>query len=812
VSLFASRESVVKFAKKCSSAAEAVEVDSASVTAAEDEDEEPRPQSDSDIEPASEEEEGPPVTDLGSGLQLLPTMEEQNQDSIVSDGIPVVESGDDDDGDNSVGAPSRIWASEDDLLTGQLTSGNDTTGDGSDEQETKRAPKDSSDVLSSLYPMVNELPAEFPSIRKGPAQPVYNHVPNKKLNVLLTTCVVVACVFGIGIGIGHFIGWSEKLELQEQYAEERETKMDELTDSLVTCITGEEGNGGDDQDLEERVIRQLSEENNELKLALAQLKAEAESSSPVPSQSTIPVMLRQRINELMVANADLEKEVARLRYSHSAMLEAEETKSDLHNSRTDLQKARETLNDVATENQQLKIVIGKTRYGGGPPPPQPDDLEEEQTSSSEKAEPKANTGQEEDSKCPKTVVDYFTTELKKMKESAGDMIKEFVPEDKLESWGQKFEAKIDSALRAIPSKVAPTLRGANKMVNKLEDSLNKGLAKASQFLETQLGEDPLEWKDKQLNKLEKGLSMLLDEWHFDETVGKPTDEKKCKKDKNNNGECSAETECKASSVEEKTTKDHPKMEKNKKYKKDQKKWDKKKDKHRDKASSEEYKFQDNQNNATATDEGGEKKWVFARAKNREEFRSQDRKSDWVFDRASNRKKFHDLTNAEWYEKKLKSKDCDGDDCEDLTEMNPGSQNHGQKKSKHHHKFDKNGEFHKKQDHHKKHDNYNKQKPKDEEGGDDDEVNVKFRKHQKTKENRRRYRRYTDAEADILRHEIRKEFHKSHKNHFDLNFEADFKFESKPSHHHKENQKKDHKRDPNQHNPKKFGREQHIRFN
>ena len=219
------------------------------------------------------------------------------------------------------------------------------------------------------------------------------------------------------------------------------------------------------------------------------------------------------------------------RYAHSAMLEAEETKSDLHTSRTDLQKARETLNDVNTENQQLKIVIGKTRYGGGPPQP---DLEEEQTSSNEKdqVEPEANTGQEE-SKCPKTVVDYFTAELKKMKDSAGDMIKEFVPEDKLESWGQKFEAKIDSALRAIPSKVAPSLRGANKMVNKLEDSLNKGLAKASQFLETQLGEDPLEWKDKQLNKLEKGLSMLLDEWHFDETFGKPTEEKKCKKDKNN---------------------------------------------------------------------------------------------------------------------------------------------------------------------------------------------------------------------------------------------------------------------------------------
>ena len=72
MSLFAS-ESVVK---KCSSAADAVQVEPA---AAEDEDEEPRPQSsDSDIEPASEEE-GPPVTDLGSGLQLLPTLEEQNQ-------------------------------------------------------------------------------------------------------------------------------------------------------------------------------------------------------------------------------------------------------------------------------------------------------------------------------------------------------------------------------------------------------------------------------------------------------------------------------------------------------------------------------------------------------------------------------------------------------------------------------------------------------------------------------------------------------------------------------------------------------------
>ena len=74
------------------------------------------------------------------------------------------------------------------------------------------------------------------------------------------------------------------------------------------------------------------------------------------------------------------------------------------------------------------------------------------------------------------------------------------------------------------------VKGANKIVNKLEAvttrlaSFNKGLAKASQFLETQLGEDPVAWKDKQLTKLEKGLGSLLDESFsiFDDTFGRET--------------------------------------------------------------------------------------------------------------------------------------------------------------------------------------------------------------------------------------------------------------------------------------------------
>ena len=43
------------------------------------------------------------------------------------------------------------------------------------------------------------------------------------------------------------------------------------------------------------------------------------------------------------------------------MVEAESTRDDLRTSRSDLIKAKEILNDRETENQQLKIVIGKTR-------------------------------------------------------------------------------------------------------------------------------------------------------------------------------------------------------------------------------------------------------------------------------------------------------------------------------------------------------------------------------------------------------------------------------------------------------------------
>ena len=84
----------------------------------------------------------------------------------------------------------------------------------------------------------------------------YIHQRNPKINLILTAVAIIFLALGLGLGIGHFLGWSERLELQEMYAEVREDRMDELTDSLVSCMTGEEAAGGDDQDLDDRVIQQ----------------------------------------------------------------------------------------------------------------------------------------------------------------------------------------------------------------------------------------------------------------------------------------------------------------------------------------------------------------------------------------------------------------------------------------------------------------------------------------------------------------------------------------------------------------------------
>ena len=61
------------------------------------------------------------------------------------------------------------------------------------------------------------------------------------------------------------------------------------------------------------MIRQLREENEKLKDELLMLREVTASDSSIHEE--LSAILRDRINDLLVANSDLEKEVVRLRYS-----------------------------------------------------------------------------------------------------------------------------------------------------------------------------------------------------------------------------------------------------------------------------------------------------------------------------------------------------------------------------------------------------------------------------------------------------------------------------------------------------------------
>lgn len=78
------------------------------------------------------------------------------------------------------------------------------------------------------------------------------------------------------------------------------------------------------------------------------------------------VILRDRVNDLLSANAELEHEVARLREQqadrqHARASEEEEMLNDL-------QETRKSLNAVSHENEQLRMAIGRARYSAPPPP------------------------------------------------------------------------------------------------------------------------------------------------------------------------------------------------------------------------------------------------------------------------------------------------------------------------------------------------------------------------------------------------------------------------------------------------------------
>jgi hypothetical protein len=204
----------------------------------------------------------------------------------------------------------------------------------------------------ALYPS-QELDPNYQIIKRGQGE-VYRHDKNLQLDHFLTAVLVLALALVVGLGIGHFLGLSERLEVQEMYMDVQEEKLDILQEDLVSCIDGEEGKGGDDQDLDDRVIRQLWQENQDLRDQVHTLR----NSAGPNGEEALASVLRDRINDLLTANADLEREVARLRYA-DAVRGTEQSRQTLDQ----LRNTRDSLNDIATENEQLKIEVAKARYG-----------------------------------------------------------------------------------------------------------------------------------------------------------------------------------------------------------------------------------------------------------------------------------------------------------------------------------------------------------------------------------------------------------------------------------------------------------------
>merc|ERR1719208_398139 len=102
---------------------------------------------------------------------------------------------------------------------------------------------------------------------------------------------------------------------------------------------------------------QLWEDNKELREEVTQLR----KNTGDDADEAMAAILRDRINDLLTANADLEREVARLRYADAARGAAESVET-----LDKLRQTRDTLNDILTENDQLKIEVAKARYGEPP--------------------------------------------------------------------------------------------------------------------------------------------------------------------------------------------------------------------------------------------------------------------------------------------------------------------------------------------------------------------------------------------------------------------------------------------------------------
>eukprot|EP00096_Caligus_rogercresseyi_P005385 TRINITY_DN2076_c0_g1_i2.p1 TRINITY_DN2076_c0_g1~~TRINITY_DN2076_c0_g1_i2.p1 ORF type:complete len:524 (-),score=144.87 TRINITY_DN2076_c0_g1_i2:276-1847(-) len=195
----------------------------------------------------------------------------------------------------------------------------------------------------SSHSSIEDLPPQYPKIEKGYN---YAHRPNRDLNVFLTASIVLGLALAFGFGYGHFLGWSERLE-----AHRTESSLDETI-----------------------LIEQLKSENEELRTSINEAK-----------------VLRNQIKDLMLENSNLEKEIEELRLNQDILTDSlasqksiDELRYMLDQTNSLLKETRANLNEITSENEVLKIEVGKARYGRPSLPPEEEDKINELISENEK--------------------------------------------------------------------------------------------------------------------------------------------------------------------------------------------------------------------------------------------------------------------------------------------------------------------------------------------------------------------------------------------------------------------------------------------
>jgi len=86
--------------------------------------------------------------------------------------------------------------------------------------------------LSAFCSSKDELPSEL----DVKCVKTYTHTPNPKLNFALNLLLVLSITMVVGLGVGHFIGWSSRWMHQRQLHQSHIAKLKALQEELVDCL------------------------------------------------------------------------------------------------------------------------------------------------------------------------------------------------------------------------------------------------------------------------------------------------------------------------------------------------------------------------------------------------------------------------------------------------------------------------------------------------------------------------------------------------------------------------------------------------